>query len=110
MLCESGNGAKNRPRRLALGDFYAEALFDAHGQLEGIEGVEAQPIAEEGCVIDDAGRIPAHELELGNNQLFDFLTKLLAGHTDTLHPSAAHAKVPEALVGGVSKGYAMVPR
>src|SRR6185369_15665715 len=74
------HGAKDRTGLLALGDSNTEPLLHEHGDLQGVEGVEADsPVAEQWSVVTQSCGISI-QIELGYEERLDF-----AGEVRTWH-------------------------
>ena len=82
MIGERRDGTKNRARGVAFGNANAEMFFDAHRKLERVERIEAETFTpnsgkEWGVVLDARGISPL-QVQLFDDQLFDFLPEISA--------------------------------
>ena len=92
-LGERRDGAEDRPRLVALGHANVEVLSHQHRDLECVERVEAEPaLAEEGAIVRDARRVLAREIQLGDQQAFDFTEKRGTRHRRKPEPIEAEPR------------------
>src|SRR4051794_25818635 len=96
MLDDGVHGREDRPGLGALRDAHAEALLDAHRELERVKRVEPEPVPEEGPGVVDIPRGLPLEVQVRDHQLFQLAPNIRRIHGS----SSAYHEALEGATGG----------